>query len=163
MRNQNIREETREKKKKTRNRKRDRLQIGVGRAWPGLAGPRGLGSRDQAARYLGIGVGRTRPGLAGPSGLGSRVRAAWARATQLVLFLWSKSFSASKFWYESLGLILKFVFGHFGSSMRLHIFLKKFGLEIESLRLDFQVGSTWKKIHIRHDQSMKIESQKLDL
>ena len=51
----------------------------------------------------------------------------------------------------------------FRPDMRLQIFLNFFGLEIESLRLDFQVDATWEKSHIKHDQSMKIESQKLNL
>ena len=38
-----------------------------------------------------------------------------------------------------------------------------FGLEIKSQRLDFQVDATWKKYHIKRDQPMKIESQRLDL
>ena len=38
-----------------------------------------------------------------------------------------------------------------------------FGLEIKSQRLDFQVDAMWKKYHIRRDQPMKIESQRLDL
>ena len=47
--------------------------------------------------------------------------------------------------------------------MSVQVFKNIFELEIESLRLDFQLGSTWKKIHIGRDQSTKIESQKLDL
>ena len=38
-----------------------------------------------------------------------------------------------------------------------------FWFEIESLRLDFHVDATWKKCPIRREQSIKIESQKLDL
>ena len=38
-----------------------------------------------------------------------------------------------------------------------------FWLEIESLRLDFHVDATWKKCHIRREQSIKIKFQKLDL
>ena len=38
-----------------------------------------------------------------------------------------------------------------------------FLLEIESQRLDFHVDATWKKCHIRREQPIKIESQKLDL
>ena len=38
-----------------------------------------------------------------------------------------------------------------------------FWLEIESYRLNFHVDAMWKKCHIRREQPIKIESQKLDL
>ena len=38
-----------------------------------------------------------------------------------------------------------------------------FQLQIKSQRLDFHVDVTWKKCHIRHEQSIKIEFQILDL
>ena len=38
-----------------------------------------------------------------------------------------------------------------------------FWFEIESLILDFHVAATSKKCHIRREQLIKIESQKLDL
>ena len=50
------------------------------------------------------------------------------------------------------------LFLHFGSLISII-----FGLEIESQRLDFHVDATWKKSHIRDEQPIKIESQKLNL
>ena len=71
---------------------------------------------------------------------------AWAASPFiLLLFLFSLSwvfFAVSTFW----------VFNNY-----------YFWLEIESLRLDFHVDATWKKCHIKHEQSIKIKFQKLDL
>ena len=100
---------------------------------------RGPGSRAGLGRMtaqVALRPGSARPGL--------------AYATSpflLLLFLFFLSFR-----------IFFLLFLHFGS-----LIIIIFGLEIESQKLDFHVDVTWKKCHIRREQLIKIESQKLDL
>ena len=104
---------------------------------------RGCSERTQVVRgNLGL---AWRPGSRGSLDL------VWLdRRAHLHFFFFSLSFSSF------LSLFLLFL--HFRS-----LIIIIFGLEIESLRLDFHVDATWKKCHIRCEQPMKIESQKLDL
>ena len=100
---------------------------------------RGPGSRAGLGRMtaqVALRPGSARPGLAYA-----------ASPFLLLLFLFFLSFR-----------IFFLLFLHFGS-----LIIIIFGLEIESQKLDFHVDVTWKKCHIRREQLIKIESQKLDL
>ena len=103
-------------------------------------------------------LGRTRAWIArGPGshdGLG-RI-AAWVCAAWSCLCCISISSSSLSFFSFFPHFFLLFL--HFGS-----LIIIIFGLEIESQKLDFHVDVTWKKCHIRREQLIKIESQKLDL
>ena len=82
--------------------------------------------------------------------------ATWVCAAWSCLSCISISSSSLSFFFFLSAFFLLFL--HFGS-----LIIIIFGLEIEFWRLDFHVDITWKKCHIRREQPIKIESQKLDL
>ena len=115
--------------------------------------------------------------LPGPRKPRRATQATRPRSPDSLSFLWSGFFSVLIFFFlPSLGSSLiwvvlwsgwvffpKLFFFFFAVSAFWVINNNYFWFEIESLRLDFHVDTTWKKCHIRCEQSIKIKSQKLDL